>query len=124
MVARRATDYFSQVSTRALFLRSGSYMPRIFVSGGSAAVIQPSKDDDSSPQRVKFQKTEVSLVSDQSENAQQTAALLHAYRNQHPFVIIADCDYELFPFERGEPQFVVLGWYFVTHAWSTAFEFP
>ncbi|KAN0134053.1 hypothetical protein V8E53_008271 [Lactarius tabidus] len=63
---------------------------------------------------------EVRGPGDQLEDDKSVRALLNNYRCRRPLVLLVDDNYRLFPFDltAGGYTYVVLGLYWITHAWA------
>jgi hypothetical protein len=63
---------------------------------------------------------EVRGPGDQLEDDISVRALLNNYKGRRPLVLLADDNYRLFPFDltAGGYTYVVLGFYWITHAWG------
>lgn len=63
---------------------------------------------------------EVRGPGDQLEDDISVRALLNNYKGRRPLVLLADDNYRLFPFDltAGGYTYVVLGFYWITHAWA------
>jgi hypothetical protein len=57
---------------------------------------------------------------DQTEDDKSVHALLNNYRSRRPLVLLADDNYKLFPYDLSTDgyTYVVLGLYWITHAWG------
>ncbi|KAH7100505.1 hypothetical protein BKA62DRAFT_706520 [Auriculariales sp. MPI-PUGE-AT-0066] len=66
-------------------------------------------------------KAKMELKQDQSGEARSPAALLHAYQNRVPVVLIMDKHYRLFPYECSKGMvYCVLGFYLIQRVWYEA----
>ncbi|KAI0254135.1 hypothetical protein BJV78DRAFT_1122074 [Lactifluus subvellereus] len=94
-------------SSRDLFHHGG----RLIIShgGGKAEAL-----------RSKNGRLEIQGPEDQLEDDRSVRALLNNYRTGRPLVVLADNNYVLFPFDLtgGGYTYVVLGLYWIAHAWA------
>jgi hypothetical protein len=60
----------------------------------------------------------VSLVKDQTLRSPSCAALFSAWEAKEPIVLIAGTGYELLPFDIKPKEYVVLGYYAISHSWG------
>ncbi|KAH9056549.1 hypothetical protein EDB87DRAFT_1566394 [Lactarius vividus] len=94
-------------SSRDLFYHSGKL---IISHGGGKAEALHSKN----------RCLEVRGAGDQLEDDRSVRALLNNYKSGRPLVLLADDNYRLFPFDltANGYTYVVLGLYWITHAWA------
>jgi hypothetical protein len=69
---------------------------------------------------MKNRRLEIQRPADQLEDDRSVRALLNNYRSGRPLVVLADSNYALFPFDLAANgyTYVVLGLYWITHAWG------
>ena len=61
----------------------------------------------------------MSLVEDQEAESPSCSALLDSWKSKQPIVMIAGDGYALFPYIMpSECHYVILGYYFIAHAWG------
>ncbi|KAH9961252.1 hypothetical protein BC827DRAFT_1203467 [Russula dissimulans] len=68
----------------------------------------------------KNRRLQVQGPADQLEDDRSVRALLNNYKSRRPLVVLADDNYVLFPFDltAGGYTYVVLGLYWIAHAWA------
>jgi hypothetical protein len=69
---------------------------------------------------MKNGRLEIQGPADQLEDDRSVRALLNNHKNGRPLVVLADNNYALFPFDlsANEYTYVVLGLYWIAHAWG------
>jgi hypothetical protein len=60
----------------------------------------------------------ISLIEDQTLSSPSCAALVNSWKTKEPIVLIAGSGYELLPFNIKPKEYVVLGYYIISHAWG------
>ena len=58
------------------------------------------------------------LIDDQTVHSASCNALLSSWKLKQAIVLIAGNGYNLFPYDLGNRSYVVLGYYWITHAWG------
>ena len=63
---------------------------------------------------------EIQMAEDQLAQDKSVRALLRNHREKRPLVLLVDDRYKLFPFNLAATRctYVVLGFYYITHAWG------
>jgi hypothetical protein len=61
---------------------------------------------------------EISLIEDQTLKSPSCAALVNAWKAKQPIVLIVGSGYDLFPFDIKPKEYIVLGYYVISHAWG------